>query len=42
MTTLVAVCASVLVGVWVVETLLFVFSYRMSARTEASRSAEPL
>jgi len=28
------ICVSVLLGVWVVETVLFVLSYRTSGRTE--------
>ena len=36
------ICISVLLGVWVVETVLFVLSYRTSGRSEGSRRAEPL
>lgn len=32
MTTFVALTASVLLGVWILETLLFVLSYKLAAR----------
>jgi hypothetical protein len=42
MSAFTAICVSILLGVWVVETVLFVLSYRTSARTEGSRPAERL
>ena len=40
MNTFLAVCAAILLGVWIVETVLFVLSYRTSARDEGSQPAE--
>jgi hypothetical protein len=40
MTTFVVVTASLLVGVWLIETVLFVLSYRIDARSEVRGDAE--
>jgi hypothetical protein len=40
--SILAVLASVLVGVWVVETILLVLSYRTNARDPGAGSIEPL
>jgi hypothetical protein len=37
-----AITASILVGVWVVETILFVLSYRMNAREGGAGSVKTL
>jgi len=42
MSAFTAICVATLLGVWLVETVLFVLSYRTSARAEGSRPAEPL
>ena len=42
MNALTAICVSILLGVWVVETVLFVLSYRTSARGEDPQPVEPL
>ena len=42
MTTLVAICVSILLGVWAVQTLVFVLTYKTSLRAERSGPAEPL
>lgn len=41
MTTLVA-CVSILLGVWVVQALAFVLTYKTSLRAERSGPVEPL
>ena len=43
MSAFTAICVAILLGVWVVETVLFVLSYvRSDSRGEGSRPAEPL
>jgi len=41
MTTYVAVGTAILLGVWVLESVFFVLSYRTNARAEGSRPARP-
>ncbi len=41
MTTYVAVGIVILLGLWVLESVFFVLSYRTSARAEGSRPAKP-
>ena len=42
MTSVLSILGALLVGFWVVETVLFVFTYRSSTRAEPARSARPL
>ncbi len=42
MTTFVVVTASLLVGVWLIETVFFVLSYRTASRSERSDAEAPL
>jgi hypothetical protein len=42
MTAFALICVSILLGVWVVETVLFVLSYRTSTRAEGTPPAKPL
>jgi hypothetical protein len=42
MTSFLSILGVMLVGVWVVETVLFVLTYRSSTRAETARAARPL
>lgn len=42
MTSFLSILGVLLVGVWVVETVLFVFSYRSSTRSGDARTARSL
>lgn len=42
MTSLLSILGVLLVGVWVVETVLFVLTYRSSTRSDAAHTAGPL
>jgi hypothetical protein len=41
MTTWVVIAAALLAGVWLIETLAFVLSYRISAKSGSSERARP-
>lgn len=42
MTNFLSILGGLLLGIWVVETVLFVFTYRSSTRSVPARSAKPL
>ena len=42
MSAFTAICVAILLGVWLVETVLFVLSYRTSARADGPRPTDPL